>query len=763
MALELVYTSSARGLRPGTSGFCTVAMTRGMPPALVPRLEALGGYRPGPSGDGPVSRSFWRIEMAGRVEHVVAVVGPAPPDHTQRTNKIASYLVLDAQDVSAASAGPAWLLARPSLLRTRWQGEPAWIESPVRVPASGPVGPRACSAWKAAAGDAGWAGAAASAFLRDPSKPIHVVVPASLDAMPLADELIALLPPAARWRATFSSYFIQPVAGVPCSIRFCVDGTPAADAARQSKSMVIDLVRGAGAPPEGRFARMARTGVDEEARAEEPGARAAQSRRPSAIRLEPLAPAAPTPRPTHSLPGSFGAAAPTRLPASDEPGSEPFAFGIPRAPAIAVLAVSLAVMLVVVVLAVRSALHDGSRPVASAPAPAPAPEPEPAPVHEPAPAPGTPRERGPAPEPDSARIGAQEPPAAPEASARPPASPPAPDRPRQAEPPQGPPGSGASGQPSTPEQAPVPVAQPRPQDVGPSPEPTAPGDAATAAELPLTGGIFGVNAEFVRESVGRDSFKWPGTEGVRLTQRPTSAIIRLSPSLESEGFRIDGGEVVHGAWPRFGIRAWIVPGKRVACEVTAPSAPPAQLASAGIDSAVARVLRRCTVEAFAADGTLVATIGFPVWKPNPSPVVVDEPGESVDVADADPVLVQVIELAKEGSGPPVPMLRAEAWVRAGGDAELRASALVTVVARRAGPAPARLELSARTIPDDEFRRRLGELARDGANPGTGRSGLSAEAAELRVQPRDFTFRLRLVLPSGAVTEERILKLAKAKR
>ena len=42
MALELIYTSAVRGLRAGTSGFCTVAMTKGLPPALVPRLEALG-------------------------------------------------------------------------------------------------------------------------------------------------------------------------------------------------------------------------------------------------------------------------------------------------------------------------------------------------------------------------------------------------------------------------------------------------------------------------------------------------------------------------------------------------------------------------------------------------------------------------------------------------------------------------------------------------------------------------------------------------
>jgi hypothetical protein len=40
MALELVYTSATKGLRAGTSGFCTVAMTRGLPPALVPRRWA---------------------------------------------------------------------------------------------------------------------------------------------------------------------------------------------------------------------------------------------------------------------------------------------------------------------------------------------------------------------------------------------------------------------------------------------------------------------------------------------------------------------------------------------------------------------------------------------------------------------------------------------------------------------------------------------------------------------------------------------------
>ena len=263
MALELVYTSAERGLRAGTSGFCTVAMTRGLPPALVPRLEALGGYRPGPSGNGPRAHCFWRVETAGSVAHVLAVVGPAPPDHTQRTNKIAAYLVLGQDEL--VPAGPAWLLSQRGVLREGWSGAPAWIEAPVRVPASGPSGPRRCTAWESAAGDAGWAGVVASAFLRDQSKPIHVVWQDGIEPLALVGEVLSLMPDWARWRATFSTYFLQPVAGTPCALRFCLAGTPAAEAAHQSKGLVVDLTRPLGAAADSRFSRMARSGIDEEA------------------------------------------------------------------------------------------------------------------------------------------------------------------------------------------------------------------------------------------------------------------------------------------------------------------------------------------------------------------------------------------------------------------------------------------------------------------------------------------------------------------
>ena len=49
MAWELVYTSAPHGLAEGSRGFCTVAATAGMPASLIPRVEALSGYRPMPA------------------------------------------------------------------------------------------------------------------------------------------------------------------------------------------------------------------------------------------------------------------------------------------------------------------------------------------------------------------------------------------------------------------------------------------------------------------------------------------------------------------------------------------------------------------------------------------------------------------------------------------------------------------------------------------------------------------------------------------
>ena len=44
MSLELIYTSAPKGLKAGSSGFCTVAVTGGMSRVVSTKLEMLSGY-----------------------------------------------------------------------------------------------------------------------------------------------------------------------------------------------------------------------------------------------------------------------------------------------------------------------------------------------------------------------------------------------------------------------------------------------------------------------------------------------------------------------------------------------------------------------------------------------------------------------------------------------------------------------------------------------------------------------------------------------
>src|SRR5438105_218526 len=101
MAYELYYTSAPKGLKPGSSGFCTVAATAGIPRPLAERLELLSGYQSPLSLDGgaadpsPVSWSHWRVYSEGTTRSVLSRVAAAGLDHTRRPNKLAYHLALE--------------------------------------------------------------------------------------------------------------------------------------------------------------------------------------------------------------------------------------------------------------------------------------------------------------------------------------------------------------------------------------------------------------------------------------------------------------------------------------------------------------------------------------------------------------------------------------------------------------------------------------------------------------------------------------------
>ena len=685
MALELVYTSAEKGLRPGTSGFCTVAMTRGMPPALVPRLEALGGYRPGPSGDGPVAQCFWRIETTQGIAHVLSRVGPASPDHTQRTNKLATYLVLGSDELPPA--GPAWLLRQPGVLRESWSGAPAWIEAPVTVPRSPRVGPRQCVAWARACGDAGWAGVAASAFLRDQSKPVHLVLPESLDALELVDEVHALLPDWARWRATFSTYFLQPVAGVPCAIRCCIEGTPAAAAARQSAGLTIDLTRPMGPATDSRHVRMARTGVDEEAEAAR--ATAAKRLRTAAaaaatgvasaptdepIELEPETPLPPAPERTR-LPDGHAATQAALLLGGGAPGAAHARLHLIRAASIAGVGLIVLIGLIglaIVVLNRSAAIDEAARQASGSPGmtsdrPAGA-EATSTPAAEPAPGP------------------AKEPPEAPASAGTDAPGDGAGAVPKDEPAPAG--STGAAAEPSTAaaevppsggrgslrEPAPPPVSEP-PVEVAPAPARAAP-DAE--AVVPATSFLRRVSAP---AASGRAPVAaWTVDPGA--AARGTVPAFLPSPRMVAAGLVADGAALRYGS--EVVVRASV---EGTVLRVEAVSKPASALLSA-LDIAAAaeptdawdRALARCTVALNDPEGAASprTVVGWPGGRRSTSILKLD-PGSSRtwDTPDTlgEPVLVVVSETQ---DNPPVRLERRRAVIRPGEQDSFAVGDLITV-------------------------------------------------------------------------------------
>jgi hypothetical protein len=183
----------------------------------------------------------------------------APPDHTGRTNKFAHHLLLRAEE--CVPAGPSWLLQQPGVVADSWTGEPRELPQEKQLPNGGRVDAGVCASWHRAGGDAGWAGVLANAAMLDPSKACSVIVNPGTNTLALITEAMLLLPAELRWRVTFTSYFMEPIAGVRCVWRFCLDGTPAAAAARASGGTCIDISTRAQCTRTGRFIEFARTGV----------------------------------------------------------------------------------------------------------------------------------------------------------------------------------------------------------------------------------------------------------------------------------------------------------------------------------------------------------------------------------------------------------------------------------------------------------------------------------------------------------------------
>lgn len=158
MALELIYTSAPRGLRAGTSGYCTVAQTRGLRDDLAAALERRSLFTHESKGDSPHYFSFRHLAVGGRTWKVLSRARDAGLDFTGRRHYFAHHLVLEPSE--------EWPGIQPVDILLGWKGwKESWNESPGElIPLKAeeifeglPKIVLPAREWKRQTGDAGWA------------------------------------------------------------------------------------------------------------------------------------------------------------------------------------------------------------------------------------------------------------------------------------------------------------------------------------------------------------------------------------------------------------------------------------------------------------------------------------------------------------------------------------------------------------------------------------------------------------------------------
>ncbi|MEO2032678.1 MAG: hypothetical protein ABGZ35_11390 [Planctomycetaceae bacterium] len=256
MSQEIVYTSAERGLREGSTGFCTVRSTRGMPRNLSSLLEQLTAYNhpfdpyQTKVEEHPVNFAHYVSRLGGQRHHILGRIANAPLDHTSRSNKLAHLIAFDEAELDFSNTdGPA---ANADWLNQHWvtqwkaDAEPGILpdQNCVRLPGTARK-PKRCELWEKVTGNAKWAAVLANTIRERGDKPVSIIFSREQKhlCLGLVVEALSLLPPPERWDVSFSTFYSGSLpTKVSCRWQFVLDSTDLARKARRSvRSNAIDL------------------------------------------------------------------------------------------------------------------------------------------------------------------------------------------------------------------------------------------------------------------------------------------------------------------------------------------------------------------------------------------------------------------------------------------------------------------------------------------------------------------------------------------
>jgi len=269
MSLELIYTSAARGLRPNSSGFCTVAISGGMSKVVANALEGMSAYdfhyklSDPKASRNPPNFAHTVARLGGRRHSVLSRVGFCGADFSGRANKIAHHVVLSEEERLPLGPAEMMLQMRGQIFCEHYTDPPKELPPRAlsRELSHSPVASGPARTWQQLTGDAGWAGVLTEAFVEKPQTPSYIIYQPGEDILRLMAESLALLPPQKRWEVSFVTYYVSMPAGCFYHWRGVVAGSrAAAEVRRFPNATVIDLTKSLSAAADSPYSAASRQG-----------------------------------------------------------------------------------------------------------------------------------------------------------------------------------------------------------------------------------------------------------------------------------------------------------------------------------------------------------------------------------------------------------------------------------------------------------------------------------------------------------------------
>lgn len=253
--MELVYTSSSKGVDRGTQGYCTVFCSSSIPPMLKMNLENMSDYSwvyPPHHKDfenNPVNYSFIKVKAADEWLRVISRIGLNGLDYSGRPNKIAHYICLEDDDLDECHGfSPAEIICRQDTFVEHWGESSAYTERDISELLAD-LSHSAGGYWEEVTGDAGWAAHFVHLYQASIDSQISVIYDSHVNPLKLIAEASLLLSPEEQWDISFSTYFNGTSLNSTCNWRFILRGSKYHESLKSTKNL-IDLNDFKGSAPE---------------------------------------------------------------------------------------------------------------------------------------------------------------------------------------------------------------------------------------------------------------------------------------------------------------------------------------------------------------------------------------------------------------------------------------------------------------------------------------------------------------------------------